>query len=269
MPARLRASIPIALREPFRSQPTDPQERRTSDPKVVYVCPDHLETLSLKSARCPIDHNLLEKRALAANERVGWWCPMHPNVESDAAGKKCAQCGGDGMELVPRVIHYRPSGQVLAIPESAVVDTGKATLVYVERMPGMFDGVPVVLGPRCGDEYPVVKGLEAGQRVAAKGAFLIDAESRLNPSIAAAYFGAGRGYGGKPEIGSQPASAGEIGELCPVTKKPLGSMGPPVTIVIDGRTVMLCCESCEAAVRKNPAKYLGKSKRAAATDSGP
>ena len=57
----------------------------------------------------------------------------------------------------------------------------------------MFDGVEVVLGPRCGDSYPVVRGLEPGQRVAVAGAFLLDAETRLNPSLVAGYFGAGRG----------------------------------------------------------------------------
>jgi Cu(I)/Ag(I) efflux system membrane fusion protein len=262
MPVRLRATIPIALREPFRSQPSDPPERRPSDPKVVFLCPDHPEAVGLRPGRCAIDKNTLEKRSLAANERVGWWCPMHPKVESNEAGKKCLECGG--MELVPRIVHYRPSGQVLAVPESAVIDTGKTTLVYVERMPGMFDGVPVFLGPRCGDDYPVVTGLLARQRVAARGAFLIDAETRLNPSVGAAYFGAGRGRDAKTEPDSAPVSSrgSEESGTCPVTKKPLGSMGPPVTIFVDGRKVRLCCAGCEAAVRKNPAKYLDGSKGA-------
>ena len=91
------------------------------------------------------------------------------------------------------MISYRPAGQVLAVPASAVVDAGLRKVVFVESMPGMFDGVEVVLGARCGDLYPVVRGLEAGQRVAIAGAFLLDAETRLNPSLAAGYFGAGRG----------------------------------------------------------------------------
>jgi len=62
-------------------------------------------------------------------------------------------------------------------------------------MPGTFDGVEVVLGPRCGDWYPVVKGLEAGQRVAVSGAFLLDAETRLNPSLASSYFRIGQPSG--------------------------------------------------------------------------
>ena len=94
------------------------------------------------------------------------------------------------MILKPRVLSFQPPGKVLTVPESAVIDTGSRTVVFIETMPGMFDGVEVVLGPRCGDCYPVVKGLEAGQRVAVAGAFLLDAETRLNPSLASSYFGA-------------------------------------------------------------------------------
>ena len=115
---------------------------------------------------------------------------MHPAVTADQAGASCRECGG--MALRPRVVIYAPAGQVLAVPQSAVVDTGERKVVFVEGMPGMFDGVEVVLGPRCGDSYPVVRGLEPGQRVAIAGAFLLDAETRLNPSLAAGYFGAAR-----------------------------------------------------------------------------
>jgi len=89
-------------------------------------------------------------------------------------------------------VAYCPAGEVLAVPEGAVIDTGARRVVYVETMPGVFDGVEVRLGPRCGGSYPVVEGLEAGQAVASSGAFLIDAETRLNPSLAASYFGARR-----------------------------------------------------------------------------
>ena len=51
------------------------------------------------------------------------------------------------MVLKPRVISYAPAGQVLAVPVSAVVDAGARKVVFVETMPGMFDGVEVVLGP--------------------------------------------------------------------------------------------------------------------------
>ncbi len=75
-------------------------------------------------------------------------------------------------------------GETLAVPERAVIDTGLKQIVYVEREPGLFEGVEVELGPPSGGFYPVVKGLQPGERVAAAGAFLIDAETRLNPAAA-------------------------------------------------------------------------------------
>jgi hypothetical protein len=202
-----------------------------------------------KPGKCPIDaKDDLEPRALLANQRVGWWCPMHPTVTADRTGPECKECGG--MKLVPRVVTYRPKGQVLAVPEAAVIQTGTHSVVFLERMAGMFDGVEVILGPRCGDVYPVVSGLEPGQRVASAGAFLLDAETRLNPSLAASYFGAAKGR-------TETAKA-EVTGICPVTGKPLGSMGPPVRITVAGRSVMLCCKGCEETLRSDPAKYLSR-----------
>jgi Cu(I)/Ag(I) efflux system membrane fusion protein len=73
-----------------------------------------------------------------------------------------------------------PSQGVLSVPELAVVDAGDRKLVYVESDPGVFEGRQVVLGPRIGNRFPVLQGLSPGDKVAASGAFLIDAESRLN-----------------------------------------------------------------------------------------
>ena len=75
-----------------------------------------------------------------------------------------------------------PGDAVLTVPESAVIDTGRDKVVYVEAEPGVFEGRKVVLGPRSGDLFPVLEGLSPGERVAATGAFLIDAESRINPA---------------------------------------------------------------------------------------
>jgi Cu(I)/Ag(I) efflux system membrane fusion protein len=72
-----------------------------------------------------------------------------------------------------------PAGTVLAVPESAVVDTGVRKLVYVETEPGIFEGRDVVLGPRSDGQFPVIEGLSPGDKVATRGAFLINAEERL------------------------------------------------------------------------------------------
>jgi Cu(I)/Ag(I) efflux system membrane fusion protein len=107
---------------------------------------------------------------------------------------------GEGNEDSP------PQYEFLTVPERAVVDTGTTKVVYVEREPGMFEGVEVELGPRQGNYYPVIKGLAQGDKVAAAGGFLIDAETRLNPAAAATYFGASGGAqsSGRPAASSNP-----------------------------------------------------------------
>jgi Cu(I)/Ag(I) efflux system membrane fusion protein len=82
-----------------------------------------------------------------------------------------------------------PADEVLSVPESAVIDTGNRKVVYVEAEPGVYEGREVVLGTRIGDRFAVLEGLAPGEKVAAKGAFLIDAESRLNASTVPAHSG--------------------------------------------------------------------------------
>jgi hypothetical protein len=159
-------------------------------------------------------------------------------------------------------------GLVLALPESALVDHGDHKIVYVESMPGMFDAVAVTVGPRCGDHYPLLAGPCPGQRVATAGAFLIDAEARLNPALAAAYFGAARGGATPAPAPAAPPSADTLSpadreliarqKVCPVTGEPLDSMGGPVRVEVAGRTVFICCKGCEATLRKAPEKYLSQ-----------
>jgi membrane fusion protein, copper/silver efflux system len=269
-----RFKAPVCMTEPFRTIPADAPPLKTPEPRRAYGCPDHPETISLLPGSCPIDSNARVAATLLEHQRVRFWCPMHPEVTADHAGEKCSECGG--IELTPRIVSYRPAGQVLAVPRSAVIDGGAKKVVWVESMPGMFDGVEVVLGPRCGEFYPVVRGLEAGQRVAVAGAFLLDAETRLNPSLASAYFGAARGehHSPSPEgvtsrirdepadslagLGAEDQALARRQKLCPVTNKPLGSMGTPARAVAKGRVVFLCCDGCESKLIGDPEKYLAK-----------
>ncbi len=158
-------------------------------------------------------------------------------------------------------------GLGLAVPVSAVIDRGSRKVVFVETGPGMFDAVEIVVGPRCGDYYAVLSGVDAEQRVAATGAFLLDAEMWLNPGLAATYFGASRGSSTPthhhPETTPGSPSAEdrilvEKQKICPVTGEPLDSMGGPVRVEVAGRIVFVCCKGCEAPLRKEPTKYLSK-----------
>ena len=87
-----------------------------------------------------------------------------------------------------------PASEFLVVPEQAVVDTGCEEGGLCRA--GTRDCSRVSkssLGPRQDDFYPVLKGLAAGDKVAAAGGFLIDAETRLNPAAASTYFGASGG----------------------------------------------------------------------------
>jgi len=47
-------------------------------------------------------------------------------------------------------------------------------------------------------------------------------------------------------------------ETCPVSGKPLGSMGTPYKVTVQGQEVLLCCQGCEAEIKNDPEKYLAK-----------
>ncbi len=80
-------------------------------------------------------------------------------------------------------------GEHLAVPESAVMDTGARQIVFVETGEGQFVPHEVQLGARAEGYHAVVEGLEAGQRVVTSGNFLIDSESRLRAASSAAASG--------------------------------------------------------------------------------
>ena len=40
--------------------------------------------------------------------------------------------------------------------------------------------------------------------------------------------------------------------------EPLGSMGRPVKLVVDGKPVFICCKACERELRSDAKKYLAK-----------
>ncbi len=88
--------------------------------------------------------------------------------------------------LVRGVLESRTEGPpqgTLTVPKSAVLWTGKRSVVYVEA-PGAsvpsFEYREVLLGASLGDAYRVKNGLSPGDQVVTYGAFTIDAAAQLN-----------------------------------------------------------------------------------------
>ncbi len=46
--------------------------------------------------------------------------------------------------------------------------------------------------------------------------------------------------------------------ICPVSGEPLGSMGEPIKLEVEGREVWICCAGCETPLREDPERYLAK-----------
>ncbi len=76
-------------------------------------------------------------------------------------------------------------GDVLMVPKSAVLWTGKKAVVYVKEDHGdtfAFHYREITLGEDTGADYVVVDGLQAGESVVTNGAFKIDAAAQLKGS---------------------------------------------------------------------------------------
>ncbi len=72
--------------------------------------------------------------------------------------------------------------QSLLIPQSAVLWTGKRSLVYVKiesDETNIFEYREITIGARLGEFYEVLDGLEAGEEIVSKGSYTIDAAAQL------------------------------------------------------------------------------------------
>ncbi|MBY3087043.1 efflux RND transporter periplasmic adaptor subunit [Rhizobium laguerreae] len=74
---------------------------------------------------------------------------------------------------------------VIAVPNSAVIDTGDRRVVFIDKGDGQFEPKDVTLGVRGENQTEITKGIAAGDKVVVAGNFLLDAESNLNSALSA------------------------------------------------------------------------------------
>jgi len=74
---------------------------------------------------------------------------------------------------------------VVAVPSSAVVDTGDRQVVFIDKGDGKFEPKDVKLGVRGENQTEITDGVAAGDKVVVAANFLLDAESNLNSALSA------------------------------------------------------------------------------------
>jgi Cu(I)/Ag(I) efflux system membrane fusion protein len=72
----------------------------------------------------------------------------------------------------------------VAIPDSAVIETGLRQIVFVDLGGGSIEPREVKVGIRGDGKAQILSGVKEGERVAVRANFLLDSESRLRAALA-------------------------------------------------------------------------------------
>jgi len=97
-----------------------------------------------------------------------------------------------GMYATVEIAAPLDAKDVLAVPESAVLDSGARQVVLIDHGDGRFEPRAVSLGERADGYVAVLGGVEAGESVVVSANFLIDAESNLKAALSG--FSGGGGH---------------------------------------------------------------------------
>jgi Cu(I)/Ag(I) efflux system membrane fusion protein len=74
-------------------------------------------------------------------------------------------------------------GEPLAVPASAVIDTGTRCVAFVVGANDHFEPRSLKIGLRTDDWWQVLGGLKPGEKVVNRALFLVDAESQLKAAL--------------------------------------------------------------------------------------
>ena len=88
-------------------------------------------------------------------------------------------------------------GRQLVVPASAVFQTGTRQVVFVDHGNGSLEPKEVSLGAQVGDDFVVLKGLQAHEQIVTSANFLLDSESQLQAAT-------GSNIAPPPGAGQQP-----------------------------------------------------------------
>jgi Cu(I)/Ag(I) efflux system membrane fusion protein len=87
-------------------------------------------------------------------------------------------------EMIGSVAFGVEEKNALTIPLDAVLDSGHRKIVFVDATGGYFEPREIEIGRAGGGRVEVLDGLEPGEAVVTRAAFLLDSESRLQAALA-------------------------------------------------------------------------------------
>jgi len=125
-------------------------------------------------------HSAAEHGALVRG-RISFIYPFHdPKTHTVKARVEIANPGFRFKpDMFVNAIIKVPLVKGIVVPVTAVIDTGKRQVVWVETSAGMFEPREVSVGERVDDQAQILSGLKTGDKVAVSGGYLIDSESQL------------------------------------------------------------------------------------------
>ena len=86
-------------------------------------------------------------------------------------------------DMFADVILQQPIGASVAVPDSAVLNTGTRSVVFIARGDGTFEPRQVTTAEKAGGFYAIRSGVQPGERVVVDANFLVDSESRLKSAL--------------------------------------------------------------------------------------
>jgi len=83
--------------------------------------------------------------------------------------------------FVSGILTLETSSETIMVPSSAILWTGKRSLVYVKTKADqpVFEMRTIQIGKKIGDSYEVVSGLKSGEEIVSNGTFTVDAAAQL------------------------------------------------------------------------------------------
>lgn len=143
---------------------------------------------------------------------------LYPTIDTETRTAKVRiELANPGAFLKPamfanvELVSGHARGKVLAVPESAVLDSGARQGVLVRRGEGLFEPRSVKLGMRADGYIEITEGLQAGEQVVVRANFLIDAESNLKAALETFGGHGGHGAQSKPDAAKPtPANAAQV-----------------------------------------------------------